>query len=390
MKHINAKNTDRNNCCGCSACQQACPHDCILMKADKEGFLYPKVNEAQCINCGLCSNACAWIERQNDNKTEKKTPVVFASKYKDDDVRHKSTSGGVFTAFASYILKKSGVVYGASFQSISQDVCHIGISDMNELDKIRGSKYVQSRQRNVFREIRNHLNRGIIVLYSGTPCQCEGLRRFLRKDYENLFIIDILCHSVPSPRVFKDLLDSLGADFDEVSFRDKSKGWRNSYVFRLFRQDGMIINETYLTLFFKGLINRPSCYHCKFTNTHRSGDITIGDYWNINSVYPGFEDSLGVSCLLINSEKGKEFFDEIKGSLDYLQTDLACAIQTCMVRNVAEPKDRKRFWEDYRTYGVSYCEAKYGRMTWWERFRDNRIAPFARKIGVAALLRKIR
>lgn len=389
MKHINALNTERDNCCGCSACQQVCPHNCILMKADEEGFLYPEVNEERCVDCGLCSSVCSWIGQDKD-EIRISLPEVYATKHKDNEVRHKSTSGGMFTAFASYVLKNGGVVYGASFLSATQKVGHIGVSAIDDLSRIQGSKYVQSNQGNVFREIRNHLNNGILVLYTGTPCQCAGLRHFLRKNYENLFIIDILCHSVPSPRVFDDLLRSLGGKFEEISFRNKDRGWRDSYMFQLFKNGETLFNKTYLTMFFKGLINRPSCYHCKFTKTERSGDLTIGDYWNINVVHPEFEDSLGVSCLLVNTEKGKRLFNEVRCSLDCLKTELAPALQTCMMRNVAEPKMRKKFWADYMKYGFSYCEVKYGRMTRWEKLRDRALAPFARKIGIAGLLRKMR
>ncbi|MCD8235985.1 MAG: Coenzyme F420 hydrogenase/dehydrogenase, beta subunit C-terminal domain [Prevotellaceae bacterium] len=241
-----------------------------------------------------------------------------------------------------------------------------------------------------FHEIQSHLKEGRYVLYTGTPCQCEGLRRFLRRDYETLFIIDILCHSVPSPRILRELLQNYGGNFEKISFRNKDLGWRTSYQVRMFRGKEVLFNDTYLTMFFKGLINRPSCYSCKFTNTHRSGDITIGDYWNINSVIPEFEDSLGVSCLFVNNEKGKTIFENIKSTLDCFETELQPALQTCMMRNVTEPKDRKYFWRDYSKYGLKYCEAKYGRMTIWERFRDRTIAPFVRKIGIAAFFRKIR
>lgn len=389
MKHINAQNTERNNCCGCSACQQICPHDCILMQADDEGFLYPKVNESQCVDCGLCSSVCAWIEDGRDDKG-KCSPEVYAAKHKDDEVRRKSTSGGLFTVFSSYIIKEGGIVYGASFSPDIQSVQHIGVRNDYDLNSLRGSKYVQSSQGDVFREIRKMLKEGVFVLYTGTPCQCEGLRRFLRKDYENLFIIDILCHSVPSPRVFRDVLKSYGDCFERISFRDKSNGWRNSYQFRLFRNGETLLNDTYLTMFFKGLTNRPSCYHCKFTKPVRSGDITIGDYWNVQSVNPDFEDSLGVSCLLVNTEQGKRLFNKVRCSLNCLETELAPALQTCMVRNVTEPKNRQKFWMDYMKYGFAYCETKYGRMTGWECFRDRTLAPFVRKIGIAGLLRKLK
>lgn len=387
MKHINAINTKKNNCSGCSACQQICPYDCISMQADDEGFLYPKVDEAICIDCGRCSKVCAWIE---DKKTDDKPLFVYAVKHKDDDVRNNSTSGGLFTAFASYIINRNGYVYGASFSSAAQSVDHRGISANIDLNILRGSKYVQSRQGNVFREIRDRLELGLLVLYTGTPCQCEGLRCFLNKDYTNLYIIDILCHSVPSPRVFGDLMEFLGGYMDNVSFRNKKLGWRKSYQLRFFRKGEILLNTSFLTMFFKGLINRPSCYHCKFTKTSRTGDVTIGDYWNIKSVAPEFEDALGVSCLLINTEKGKLLFDKIRNTLDCIETDLAPAIQTCMTRNVTSPSNRKKFWKEYNQYGFVYCETKYGRMTNWEKFRDRTLAPFVRKIGISSLLRKIR
>lgn len=389
MKHINSKNIEKCNCCGCSACQQICPHNCISMNIDAEGFLYPKVNEMQCIDCGICSTVCPWIK--NEKKEEKVLfPIVYAAKHKDDEVRRKSTSGGIFTLFATKVLQSGGYVYGATFLSEFQYVGHVGVCSEKYLDLLRGSKYVQSRQGNVFREIRDKLKSGVHVLYTGTPCQCQGLRSYLRRDYENLFIIDILCHSVPSPRVFDDLMDSYGGKIDSISFRDKSRGWRNSYQLKLIRNKEVYINDSFLTLFFKGLINRPSCYNCKFTNIKRSGDITVGDYWNIKAIVPSFEDALGVSCLLVNTEKGRLLFDEVSSSLDYIKTDLEPAIQTCMKRHVTLPKSRIKFWEEYNKYGFSYCEKKYGTMSVWERFRDRYLAPFVRKLGISALLRKLR
>lgn len=320
MKHINAIE-NKYYCSGCSACVHSCPKKCITMRTDDEGFKYPLVNEDDCIECGICLKKCPW-QKGDISKTVNKrleTPLVFAIK-NNNQVRLHSTSGGAFTAISDYILSNNGFVCGATFNSENAEVKHELANTIEGRNKMRGSKYVQSNMTDSFVKIKELLENDSYVLFSGTPCQTAGLASFLGKDYPKLIVIDILCHSTPSPRIFKDIINREDEAVKDIIFRDKSCGWRNSYKFTLIKDNGNITNSTYLNMFFKGLINRPSCYNCKFTNTIRPSDITIGDYWNIKNVDPSFEDSLGVSCVLINTEKGLEVFNQIKSGLSCIQT----------------------------------------------------------------------
>lgn len=389
MKHINAID-NKYNCSGCSACVHSCPKKCITMITDGEGFKYPLVNEDVCIECGICLKKCPW-QKGDINKTINKrleTPLVFAIK-NNSQVRLQSTSGGAFTAISDYILYNKGFVCGATFNPENEEVEHILSNSVEGRNKMRGSKYVQSNITDSFVKIKELLENDSYVLFSGTPCQTAGLASFLGKDYPKLIVIDILCHSTPSPRIFKDIINLEDETVKNIIFRDKSCGWRNSYKFTLIKDNGNITNSTYLNLFFKGLINRPSCYNCKFTNTIRPSDITIGDYWNIKNVDSSFEDSLGVSCVLINTKKGLEVFNQIKNGLSCIQTELKPAIQVCMSRHVTEPKLRKKYWRDYHKYGISYVENKYGHYNWIDNLKSNIFAPIVRKLGLSNIIRKI-
>ena len=254
-------------------------------------------------------------------------------------------------------------------------------------NKMRGSKYVQSELSNTFQDIKTLLEQDKWLLFTGTPCQTAGLLSFLKKDYPKLVIVDILCHSVPSPLILHEILKKYAPT--NISFRDKSLGWRKSYSFQIKENNRAIQNKTFLNLFFKGLINRPSCYNCIFTNTYRTSDFTIGDYWNIKAVNPKFEDSLGISCILINTPKGKHVFEQIQNKIENVQTELKPALQTCLQRHTTEPiQKRKRFWSDYTEKGFDFCEKVYGHYTPIEKIKANILAPMARKAGISKFLRK--
>lgn len=389
MKHINAID-NKYNCSGCSACVHSCPKKCITMITDDEGFKYPLINEDVCIGCGICFKICPWQKGDISDTINKRLekPLVFAIK-NNNQVRLHSTSGGAFTAISDYILSNKGFVCGATFNPENEEVEHILSNSVKGRNKMRGSKYVQSNLNDSFVKIRELLENDSYVLFSGTPCQAAGLASFLGKDYPKLIIIDILCHSTPSPRVFKDIINREDKTVKNIVFRDKSCGWRNSYKLTLIKDNGNVTNSTYLNLFFKGLINRPSCYNCKFTNTVRPSDITIGDYWNIKNVNPSFEDTLGVSCVLINTEKGLDVFNHIKNSLSCIQTELKPAIQFCMSRPVSEPKLRKKYWYDYNKFGINYIENKYGHYDLIDNLKSNIVAPIVRKLGLSNIIRKI-
>ena len=386
-QHIDALK-DKHNCTGCTACMSVCPKHCITMQPDAEGFLYPHVDEQLCIDCGLCRNTCPLNEKYRRPINAFNLPKAYAAKHVEDEVRMKSTSGGLFTAISDEILRQGGVVCGAAFDKERPKVRHIIAHNKEERNQIRGSKYVQSELGCIFQEIKALLERGIKVLFTGTPCQTAGLIAYLHKDYENLLLVDIFCHSVPSPLIFRH---ALGSNIvNEVCFRNKQRGWRNSYEFSLTNDTSVETNMTYLTLFFKGLTNRPSCYRCHFTNLERPSDLTIGDYWNINHVQPSFEDELGVSCLLVNSPKGTRFLNEIKNCLKYFETGLTPALQECLQRPVTELRIREKFWRDYHRYGYEWCVAKYGHKTINDKIKNNILAPLIRKLHLRSIVRKLR
>lgn len=387
--HIDALNY-KAGCCGCTACANSCPKHCITMCEDDEGFVYPMVDEMACIDCGLCVKTCPLAKEEYKRGTDVLDhPLAFAAKHKEENIRKRSTSGGAFTALSDLVLDKGGIVCGAAFNESSQQIEHIFCKTKEERDRLRGSKYVQSCLKDAFPRIKTLLAEGVLVLFTGTPCQCAGLFAYLKKDYENLIVTDILCHSVPSPLILRETLKKYCDKVDRLTFRNKSLGWRNSYEFKIESEGKTYIDEGYLTLFFKGLTCRPSCHECHFTNMRRPSDITIGDYWNINHVDSSFEDALGVSCLFANTEKGRLLIEQIRKDMDMEQTDLQPAMQACTTRNSPKPQARETFWTDYHQHGFDYVYRRYGYYTRWETFRDRTLAPLARKMKIAAIVRKI-
>jgi len=289
------------------------------MKEDNEGFLYPQVEASTCIDCGLCEIVCPII-----NHGEQRQPIhAYAAKNKNEEIRLKSSSGGIFTLIAEQIINDDGVVFGACFDEY-WNVVHGFTETVEGLEKFRGSKYVQSRIGDSYKEAEHFLKEGRYVLFSGTPCQIAGLKRFLRKEYENLLTVDIICHGVPSPKVWrKYLLEKMGANLiKNISFRDKSLGWKN-YSLKIHSACGEDVFETlheniYLQGFLKNLYLRPSCYNCKFKCGQSGSDISLGDYWGVENISPLFFDDKGVSLVLVYTSKGEHYF-----SLDVVETEEA-------------------------------------------------------------------
>lgn len=389
MKHIDALD-NKYNCSGCTACAQSCPKQCITMSSDHEGFKYPIVDETKCIQCGICIKVCPWKKEKYQRPINCFTePIVYAAKCKDKNIRLNSTSGGIFTVLSDYILQLQGGICGAVYNTSTPKVEHTITFTTEGRNKMRGSKYVQSELSNTFQDIKTLLEQDKWLLFTGTPCQTAGLLSFLKKDYPKLVIVDILCHSVPSPLILHEILKKYAPT--NISFRDKSLGWRKSYSFQIKENNKIIHNNTFLNLFFKGLINRPSCYNCIFTNTYRASDLTIGDYWNIKAIDSKFEDPLGVSCILINSPKGKYIFEQIQNKIENIRTDLKPALQACLQQHTTEPvQKRRKFWTDYQEKGFDYCNKNYGYYTPIENIKANILAPIARKTGISKLLRVIK
>ena len=308
-------------CCGCGACVNACSLGAIAMKEDAAGFLYPAVDPALCVNCGKCADVCVFTE---SSKGANGDPEVYAAAVTDRNILMDSSSGGVFSALADAVFAKGGVVFGAAWTD-GLTVAHIGVDDPASLSALRGSKYVQSQTGDTFRQVKNLLRDGKYVCYSGTPCQIAGLKAFLGRDDEKLLTVDLVCHGVPSMKMLRDDLTYVSggsaADLRDIRFRDKSYGWGTKGSFL---SDGAKIKynagtSPYYFYFLQGEVYRESCYHCRFPSEGRQGDITLGDYWGVRqeliSRMGGADPDLGISCVLVNTEKGRQWLSSSSQSL---------------------------------------------------------------------------
>lgn len=345
--------SSKYDCCGCEACVQKCAQKAIYMIRDNEGFMYPHVNINQCNNCGLCEKVCPVI---NQNKS--KTPIAaYAAKNVDESIRLKSSSGGIFTLLATYTINNGGVVFGAKFDE-RWNVVHDFVETIEDLDKFRGSKYVQSRIGNCYKIAEIFLKKGREVLFSGTPCQIAGLKKFLIKDFSNLICVDIICHGVPSPMVWQKYIEPFELNkSSSFSFRDKSNSWKR-YEIVVSKDQKEIIRETvgqnlYMKVFLSDLCLRPSCARCPAKCGKSHSDITIADFWGIENLHPEFDDDKGCNLVIINSEKGKELFDIIL--CDKLETNLQTAIKynPYYLKSIADSKYRKYFFDNFDRCGFA-------------------------------------
>jgi coenzyme F420-reducing hydrogenase beta subunit len=355
----------KEECCGCTACKSICPKQAITMIADEEGFLYPSINQELCIECNLCKQVCPFSDnyRTSGNYDQ---PLVYAAKHKDDNVRMNSSSGGMFTAISDYILDIDGVVYGAAFDE-KFVVRHQKAETAEERNKFRGSKYVQSNLIGVFEDIKKELKKERTVLFTGTPCQNAGLGSYLNKNYDNLYLCDIVCHGTPSPLIFKNYIKYCerknNNSIKEYYWRFKGNGW-HSHTEKAVYADGKedstsLLSQSYKELFYSHVTLRPACHNCKFCNFSRPSDITIGDFWGIEKSMPDFDDNTGVSLVLTNSTKGQELFERISKNLYYRESNTT----DCLQHNLHTPSQpsprRDKFWQDYKNKGFEYVLKKY-------------------------------
>ena len=321
---------NKKDCMGCHACANICPKDCIFMEVDEEGFLYPTVDYSLCIRCERCINVCPIINKvEVDNN-----PVAYSCINNDEIIRLDSSSGGVFTLVAEHILDKGGMVFGASFND-EFEVSHMFVETKEELWKLRGSKYVQSKVGDSYKQVKKFLNLGRKVLFTGTPCQIAGLKNFLGKSYNNLFTIDIICHGVPSPDVWRKYIEfreaEAGSPTRRIAFRLKNEGWKLYSVSFLFNNDTEyrqnLRNDLYMRAFLRDVCLRLSCYDCKFKGINRQSDITLADFWGIQNMLPEMDDDKGTSLIFINSETGQALFNEIKDRMSYQEVDMQESIK---------------------------------------------------------------
>lgn len=310
---------DDSQCYGCGACAQECERNAIIMKEDAEGFLYPHIDAERCINCGKCIETCQSHKKNSDNK--QKESVALAVRNKDWIVRSESSSGGVFFPLAKWIIDMGGVVFGAAFD-VDFNVIHVGVKREKNLKSLMGSKYVQSDIKNTYREAKGYLREGKWVLFSGTPCQIIGLKTYLdgNCDTEKLICVSIICHGTCSPMVWRRYLNLKKGQYSkdqikQISFRDKKQGWRQFGLHISFEDvdyEQSHSEDLYMKGFLQNLYLRPSCYACHAKKYIEDSDVIIGDFWGIENSVPQLDDNQGVSCVLLNSSKGKMIWNKIK------------------------------------------------------------------------------
>lgn len=319
----------KKDCSGCTACMHSCPVRCIELKEDQEGFLYPEIDRQKCIDCHQCERVCP-IE---NSKTENPQTEAYVGYSKNDAVREKSSSGGIFSHVAEWILGENGVVFGAAFDE-NFEVCHIAVETEEELSKLRGSKYVQSVLGDTFPLVKQYLENNRKVLFTGTACQIAGLKQYLKKEYVNLYTVDVLCHGVPSPKIWKTYLDGkkkqYNASIEKIEFRNKESGWENFSVNMEFsnhqRYCVKFYEDKYMQMFLGNIDLRPSCHDCRFKEFPRISDMTIGDSWGITSYMPDMFDDKGTSLIFVHSSKGEQILDAVKNSLHLREANLDKAL----------------------------------------------------------------
>lgn len=343
---------DYRQCTGCEACCNICPTDCLEMKNDGEGFLFPVRDDARCIRCHRCERVCPILY---PIPTHSESTKAYASMSKHTSMRLESSSGGIFSEISGQILQGEGLVYGAAYAS-DFSVRHIAIRQKNDLSLLRGAKYAQSRIFYAYREAENALKRDMPVLFSGTPCQIAGFKKYLNGDYDNLLTIDFVCHGIPSPFVWEKYLsyqrtkDMAGTNNSlvAVNLRSKRTGWsRYGYSTSFSYSDGKEVSclnnqNLFMNLFVNDYINRESCASCPFKGYTRVSDITLGDFWGIWNIDPEFDDNKGTSLVLIHTNKGMKMFREIEPDIDYKVVSLEDASRenTSLLKPSAMKKNR--------------------------------------------------
>lgn len=349
---------DYNDCTGCMACYNVCPRDAIKMEADGEGFCHPVINPQSCVDCELCTKVCPV-----NHPVQKNQPLDAYSGWSNHEhTRLTSSSGGAFVEIAKFILARKGVVFGVALDK-NTEARHIYVENEKELEKLQGSKYVQSIVGDSFASTKNFLLQGRVVLFSGTPCQIAGLRNYLRKNYDNLYTIDLVCHGVPSPRVFNDykmyIQRKIKEPIHDVKFRCKKSSWiffnlgvnpqieKNGAV--SYSYTGEYYSDPYIRAFLRDNMLRRNCHHCEYASINRVGDFSIGDWWNYKSTSVGDRDfdSKGVSLILVNTPKARQLVQSIDMKLRLRTIEEAKRTNLPLRNPFPEPSARAKFWEDY-------------------------------------------
>ena len=370
MVHIE----DKKDCCGCGGCAQICPRQCIQMKADREGFLYPSADRKQCIACGLCEKVCpvAHADARNAKPISARL-VAYAAYVLNETIREKSSSGGIFSLLAEQEIRCGGVVFGAAMDEDGRGVHHIAVETIGDLELLRGSKYLQSRMGNCFLQVRTLLKEGRRVLFSGTACQIAGLKEFLGplRDNNALMTVDVLCHGVPSDKVWKAELRNLRAKYgrsvEKVSFRAKQTGWKKFSLYIRFSNGREYLRthdeDAFMRLFLANICLRPSCHACCFKELSRPSDLTLGDCWGVDRVMPEMDDDRGTSVVLVHTKKGEAMWNQVKSQCCAVSADVDTILppDSDSRKSVIPHRNRKKLfrllniWGGYRRQPVFCC-----------------------------------
>lgn len=356
----------KNECCGCTACYASCPTKAITMQPDEEeGFLYPVVDESKCVNCGKCLRVC------KDVRPYQEPQKIYACWSNDNDLRARSSSGGIFSLLAEQVLAQGGAVCAVGYSDDCKECLHKIIRSTEELDDLRRAKFVQSKKYDVLQQLKELLKDGKKVLFCGTPCEVGGLRQFLGREYDNLITCDIICGCVSSPMVYRTYIEFLNNKYNahavSVNFKDKRKGWRGKAIAVKFDNGeeyyNSILDDDYCVSFHSRYNIRPSCFNCKYRNLQRGADITLGDFWAIEKYNEAYDDNQGTSFVLVNTEKG----DKAINGLDVIIHPMAIDYEEystkynwCMHRNPTgmPEEDRRTFYKDMMSMPFDQMAAK--------------------------------
>lgn len=358
--------TDKAQCCGCWACSNICPKQCITMEEDDEGFRYPKVNKFTCIECGLCEKVCPIKKTQQDDSL----PKSYVVQHKNASILKVSTSGGFFTAISKYVISKNGVVFGAAFNE-KMELIHQYSETLDGCSKFRGSKYVQSLIGNSYTKAKEFLQEGRLVVFSGTPCQIAGLQEYLRnKSYPNLITVDLVCRGTPSPKLLRKYLSYYAktARSKVIDYRSRNKyyGYYYSTASIWFADKNKKYHkgkesDIMLQLYFKNICSRPSCYNCHFKTIHRVSDFTIFDCWDAPSINKKFSTE-GATNVFIHTKKGEDIFELLKEDFIWSKSDIKSIIQKdgIMIKGlVPKNPNRNSFFKDLDTLPIEIVKKKY-------------------------------
>lgn len=386
---------DKIDCCGCWGCYNTCPKHCITMVEDNEGFRYPHVNTELCIHCGLCEKVCPIINVKPEIKNPKQKACIVQNK--DELILHESTSGGAFTAIAKWILDKGGVVFGAAYDN-NFEVKHRYVEQYDDLRLFRNSKYVQSLIGDTYKQAKDFLRKGRYVCFSGTPCQLEGLMSYLRKPYDKLVTIDVVCRACPSPLVLRKYLQMQEKEkhihLKDLKFRDKYHGYKYSAM-SLYDADSKdyhqgIDTDFYLRSFFGGVNFRPSCSYCVFRKRYRNTDFTLWDCFDVDKFSKDLDNDKGVTRILIHTSKAASILNDITDSLkiEYIDSDKAVKGVKEMRESVTVNPKREAFFKDLNTMEAKDCFNKYFPITLRHRV-EKQVRLWSNRLGIYKQMKKL-